>query len=291
MIKTVFFGTPDFVSPIVSLLKNLTDLQAVVTTTDQPSGRDHAITPPPVKTLAIELGIHAEDILQFEKLDENAVEKLKAYAPDLFVVAAYGKIIPQAILDIPTYGAINIHPSLLPKFRGASPIQSAILAGEEKTGVSIIKMDHLMDHGPLIAQSNPIILEKDITLEKLHHILFKVATQMLEDLLPDIQKHIAAAIPQDETQATFCKTIKKDDGYVDSNNPPSVAEIDQMIRAYYPWPGVWTTIQIKGKPMRLKLFPEHKVQLEGKKKMSLKDFINGYPELKNQIALYFSLQA
>jgi methionyl-tRNA formyltransferase len=212
MLKTVFFGTPDFVSPIVSLLKNTTELQAVVTTTDQPSGRDHTITPPPVKTVALELNISPEHILQFEKLDEKTVEKLKAYTPDLFVVAAYGKIIPQTILDIPRLGAINIHPSLLPKFRGASPIQSAILAGEEKTGVSIIKMDHLMDHGPIIAQSHPVTLEKDITLKKLHHVLFAIATQMLEDLLPDIQKHITSAIPQDETQATFCKTVKKEDG-------------------------------------------------------------------------------
>lgn len=285
MLKTVFFGTPDFVSPIVSLLKNTTELQAVVTTTDQPSGRNHTITPPPVKTMALELGINPEHILQYEKLDENAVEKLKAYTPDLFVVAAYGKIIPQRVLDIPRLGAINIHPSFLPKFRGASPIQSAILAGEEKTGVSIIKMDYLMDHGPIIAQSEPIPLESNTTLERLHHSLFEIATQMLEALLPDMQKHITSAIPQDETQATFCKTMKKDDGYVDSNNLPSVEQIDRMIRAYYPWPGVWTLLRLKasdgqGKEVRLKLFPNQEVQLEGKKRMSLKDFINGYPETK-----------
>ncbi len=258
--KVIFFGTPVFVLPVIQALKENFDLVAVVTSPN----------PNPVKDYAQKNSIPVFDP---DKLDEQFVDDLKKLEPDLIVVAAYGKIIPQSVLDIPKIGNLNVHPSALPKYRGASPIQSTILDGKVQTEVSIMVMDEKMDHGPIITTSVLSILPEDNTLT-LSNKLFTEAAEILVDRIPDAEAEIKDAKPQDHTQATFCKLIKKEDGYFDIENPPTPEKLDRMIRAYYPWPTAWT----KWKGKIVKLLPNKMMQMEGKKPTKLADFLRGYPD-------------
>ncbi len=279
----VFFGTPDFVVPIVTSLGNNFHLKGIVTTPDTTDGRKKILTPSPVKKAYLNRYPKGTVFIP-ERWDKELREKLASQKPDLFVVAAYGKIIPQDILDIPVHGSINIHPSLLPKYRGPSPIQSAILEGETTTGVSIIVMDKEVDHGPIIFQWKEEILPQD-TFQSLHHKLFINTAERLPAIITEYVSGKIIPAAQNHDVATFCKKITREDGYIDLENPPQIQHLRTMIRAFYPWPSVWTKLpkDFGGQARQnaiVKLFPGKRVQLEGKGVVELKDFINGYPALK-----------
>lgn len=197
---------------------------------------------------------------------------------DLAVVAAYGKILTKEELNAPKYGSINVHPSLLPKYRGPSPIQSAILNGDKVSGISIIKMDEEMDHGPLLYQESLELSDMD-TFDSLSKKMFLRAAEVLPKIIEDFIAGNTTPKEQNHDKATFCKILTRESGYFDINNPPSPEQLDRMIRAYYPWPGTWT----KWKGKIVKLHPGGVIQMEGKKAIPLKDFLNGYPDfpLKN----------
>ncbi|HVZ58330.1 MAG TPA: methionyl-tRNA formyltransferase [Patescibacteria group bacterium] len=274
--RIVFFGTPDFVLPIANALKDNFEVVAVVTAPDSIDSRKKTSLPSPVKQFALK---HAIPAFSFEQFDNGAIQQLQTFNPDLFVTAAYGKIIPPEILILPKFGSLNIHPSLLPKYRGTSPIQSALLDGGKTTGVTIMQMDTKMDHGPLLAQWKYTI-PPHATFAQLHQILFQQATNKLPQTITAFLKGEIKPEPQNDKEATYCHKIKKEDGYFDSSNPPTPETLDRMIRAYYPWPTAWTRVKLKtGEEKILKLLPEAKVQLEGGKMMTIKDALNGYPEL------------
>lgn len=191
---------------------------------------------------------------------------------DLAVVAAYGHILTKNELETPKYGCINVHPSLLPKYRGPSPVPTTILNGDKATGVTIIKMDEKMDHGPIIATKKISLTGQEIFPELINK-LFQLGAELLVKIIPDFISGKIKPIRQNHAKASFCQLIKKQDGYFDIGNLPSPDKLDRMIRAYYPWPGVWTRWNNK----IVKFYPEGKIQMEGKKVMGLRDFLNGYP--------------
>ncbi len=282
----IFFGTPEFVSPVISTLVENFSLVALVTTPDVESGRKKTLTPPPVKILGDQMGI---PVLQPKKLDEQTIETLKAFKPDLFIVAAYGKIIPQSVLDIPRFGSINIHPSLLPKFRGPSPIQAVLLAGEKETGVTLIEMDEKMDHGPILEQVTVQLFPTD-TLDSLHSSLFQKAAGMLPEVIRGYASGKRKGTEQLHERATYCKLVTKEDAFINPLHLPEKEHIDRMIRAYYPWPVAWTTLLFPdGKEYRVKFLPEKKIQVEGKSVVSIKEFLNGYPKLREEIEKYVEI--
>ena len=283
MTSVIFFGTPDFVLPIPqALLKAGYYLTTVVTSPDQPAGRHKILTPSPVKAWAQK---HEIPFLTPEKLDENFLHNSILCNSQLFILAAYGQIIPLPILKLPRYGCLNIHPSLLPKYRGPSPVQAAILAGERQTGVTIIKMDEKVDHGPIVAQFKETIRPKD-TAETLIQRLFSSAAEALTTILPAYIEGRVKPREQNHQKATYSKILKREDGYVDLENPPSPEVLDRMICAYYPWPGVWSRLRqgFGGQAHLIKFLPQQKVQVEGGKPMTYKDFLNGYPEAKDWLS-------
>jgi methionyl-tRNA formyltransferase len=283
--KIVFFGTPYFVTPILSILLKHFDVIGVVTTPDKKAGRKQLLTPSPVKAAyqkyldetASETP-HPPQIFTPDKLS-TIHAALKNLQPDLFVVAAYGKLIPQNILDIPTFGSINIHPSLLPKYRGPSPIAQTLLNGDKITGVSFMQMDHEMDHGPLLKIVTQEVHDAD-TFETLANHLFQKSAALLPEVITDYTAGRITPTEQSHDQATYTKQMTKHDGFVDLKNPPLKEHLDRMIRAYYPWPTVWTQLEINNREVRIKLLPNHMIQMEGKNPATLKDFLNGYPELR-----------
>lgn len=192
---------------------------------------------------------------------------------DLAVVAAYGQILTKEQLNAPKYGAINVHPSLLPKYRGPSPIQQAILNGDKTTGVTIIKMDEEVDHGPIIYQDT-LELSEEYNFDILSKKMFLHASEILPQIIKDFTAGKITPHEQDHTKATYCERLTRESGYFDINNPPSSEVLDKMTRAYFPWPGVWT--RWNGKIV--KFLPGDLIQMEGKKAISLKDFLNGYPD-------------
>lgn len=244
-LRIVFFGTSSFTASVLVVLKKKFNLIASFTSTIQ-------------------------------KIDKKNLEKLK---PDLFIVASFGKILKKEILEIPRYGAINIHPSLLPKYRGASPIQMTILNDDEKTGITIIKMDKKVDHGPILFQKEERISPSE-TFQTLAERLFMIGADNLYQVIRKFIKGDLKPIPQDDSIATFTKLIKKADGQIELNNLPLSDKLDRMIRAYFPWPGVFLKTKLNKKEKIIKLLPNKQIQVEGKKPMSYKDFINGYKEGK-----------
>ncbi len=245
--KYIYFGTSEFAATILEKLldANMAPV-AVVTQPDRPAGRGKKLQEPPVKKIAQNGAI---PLLQPERImnDELGIRNLK---PDLFIVAAYGEIIPKSILDIPKHGCINVHPSLLPKYRGPSPIQTAIVNGDKETGVTLILLDEAVDHGPIIADCRLQIADFIIApeLEK------ELATMGAELMIKTIPEWIAGEItpvPQDHTKATFTKMITKEDGHIDWEQ--SAEEIERHVRAMTPWPGSWTIWEQKKKKMLLHL--------------------------------------
>lgn len=277
--KIAFFGTSEFAAIILEKM-----VQAgikpvlVVTTPDKPAGRKQQLTPPPAKVLSEKLELK---VIQPEQFAQDTRYKIQDTNPDLIVLASYGNIVPKEILDIPNHGAINVHPSLLPKYRGASPVQSAILAGETETGVSIMLMDEQVDHGPILAQETTPIHQE--TYEELHNKLAELGADLLVETIP---KWVAGEITpkeQDHSQATFTKRFSREDGRIDWNQKPEY--IDRQIRAFTPWPGAYTFWQGK----RIKILKAHleqeklvidEIQMEGGKPMPFKEFLLGHPEFQ-----------
>lgn len=206
----------------------------MVTQPDRASGRGRELKPPPVKTLALELNI---PIIQPQKLREpGTMSQLQTWKPDLIVVAAFGQILKEEVLDLPKHGCVNIHASLLPRWRGAAPINAAILAGDEETGVTIMKMDVGLDTGPMLAR-RAIRLKPDDTAGSIFQALSTLGADLLIETLPD---YIAGKItpqPQAEEGATYAPMLKKEDGLLDFTRPS--VELERQVRAVNPWPGAW----------------------------------------------------
>jgi methionyl-tRNA formyltransferase len=280
---------------------------AVVTRPDRERGRGRGggkgreVLSSPVK----ELGLQEElPILQPEKATESIFEEvLKRLHPDLFVVVAYGQILPKSILKIPSHGAVNVHASLLPKYRGAAPIAWAILKGEKVSGVTIIMMDEGMDTGDILLQK-PIPIGEDETSATLHEKLAGLGAQLLLETLERMKAETLRPIPQDHSKASYAPSLKKVDGHIDWRK--EAIEIDRQVRAFNPWPGVFTEWEGRflkiykgevregvstGKPGVViwvgsdfievgtgkDSFLIKEVQVEGKKKMNIRDFISGHP--------------
>lgn len=285
--KIVFFGTPHFVIPVLEALKKNFDVVALVTTSDTISGRKKVLTPTPVKAHFQKINPQGL-VISSQQFSNKTIEQLQNLHLDLFVVAAYGHLVPKNVLDLPKYGALNIHPSLLPKYRGPSPIQTAILNGDKMSGISIIKMDEKLDHGPIVAQKEMPLSDID-TFESLHVKMFNEAASLLPNIITHFVKGEMTPKEQDHEKATYCKHITKQDGYFPIDNPPPLKKLNQMIRAYYPWPTAWTRARIMNNESRImKLLPGKRIQLEGGGPMTEKEFVNGYPEARQLLAQLFA---
>ena len=234
--KVIFMGSPEFALPCLSGLAAARNYQVVgvVTQPDRASGRGRELNSPPVKKLALELNL---PIIQPEKLREpEAMQQLQAWKPDLIVVAAFGQILQKDILDLPRYGCINVHASLLPRWRGAAPINAAILAGDEETGVTIMQMDLGLDTGPMLAKRS-IRLTRDDTAGSVFEALSTLGADLLLDTLPDYLSGKLTPQPQPEEGVTYAPMMKKEDGKLDFNS--DVNELERRVRAFNPWPGAF----------------------------------------------------
>lgn len=233
--KVVFMGTPDFA---VGALRNIAakhDIIAVITQKDK-LGNRNKLTVPPVKSVALELGI---PVFQYDRISREGVDDLKSLNPDIVVTAAFGQILSREILSIPKYGVINIHASLLPKYRGSSPIQWAVINGDEYTGVTIMQTAYEVDSGDIIKQY-PLKIGAKETAGELFDRLAILGAEAVIDVLGDIESGKAKFTKQDETQATFCKMLTKQDGKIDFNK--SYREIDCHVRGMTPWPSAFCEI-------------------------------------------------
>ena len=236
--RIIYLGTPDFaVKPLLKLIENGYDVVAVVCNHDKPVGRKQVLTPPPVKVVALENNIPC---YQYDKIRVEGVEDLKALKPDLMVTCAFGQILSQEILDIPRLGVINIHASLLPKYRGASPIHYAILNGESKTGITIMKTDIGIDTGDIIMQEEIDIPEKQ-TMGELFESLSVLGAELIIKALPSIIDETCVFTKQDDKIATLTKIIKKEMAKIDWNN--NAKDIVNQIRAFNPAPVAFTTFE------------------------------------------------
>lgn len=294
-LRTVFFGTHQFAASILRGLIHspLFDVALVMTQPDRPVGRKHMVEAPPVKTLAKEWNIPID---QPETM-KNYELRIKDY--DIGIVAQYGCIIPERILNAPTHGTLNVHTSLLPKYRGASPVQTAILNGESETGVTIIKMDAGMDTGPILLQKRVPIGPNDTALI-VEEALSRIAVPTILKAVPAYVEGRIIPTPQDDAQATYCKKLTRDNGRIDWSLPSR--RVYNLYRALQPWPGVWTECQGKRlKILDMRLHPTHgssgtvsmqdgallvacgdtsisvqRLQLEGRKPMDAIEFIRGH---------------
>lgn len=245
--RVVFMGTPDFAAVSLSkLIDEGYEVELVVTQPDRASKRGGKVSFSPVKTLAMEFDI---PVFQPEKIrnDEELFLRLSRINPDVIVVAAYGQIIPKRILDLPTYGCVNVHGSLLPELRGAAPIQYAILRGYEETGVTIMQMDEGLDTGDMLSKvSVPI---ERMNSEELYDVLAEKGAELLVRTLDDMKQGRLKAEKQKDEEATYSEIIKKADGHIDFTKESAVFA-DRKIRAYTPWPGAFTVY--KGQNMKIK---------------------------------------
>jgi methionyl-tRNA formyltransferase len=232
--KIIFMGTPEFGAII---LKKLAEREfkpvLVLTETDKPVGRKKIVTPPPVKVLADNLGIK---VIQPEKIMDSARE-LKKINPDLVIVAAYGRIIPKEIIEIPKHGCLNVHPSLLPRYRGSSPIQSAILNGDAQTGVTIMLLDEKLDHGAVVSQVKTAIGPEE-NYEKLHNELADLGSDLLAKTIPAWLSGEIKPVPQNESEATYTKELDREDGKIHWEK--TAEEIERQIKAFSIWPNSYT---------------------------------------------------
>lgn len=252
--KTIFMGTPEFAIPSLEVVAKNTDLKAIFTKEDKVNARGNKIVFSPVKQFGIDNEI---EVIQPKKIkDEKIIEKIKEINPDLIVVVAYGKILPKEIIDIPKYGIINVHSSLLPKYRGASPIHSAILNGDTKSGVSIMYIEEGLDSGDVILQESCDILEND-TLGTLHDKLKDLGAIGLEKALKLIETGKVEATKQDESLATFVKPITKEQAKIDWNNTKEV--IFNQVRGLNPFPAAHT---FNEKDENIKIYKTEKLDKE-----------------------------
>jgi methionyl-tRNA formyltransferase len=233
-IRIIFMGSPEFALPALSALANAHHIVGVVTQPDRTAGRGRELKSPPVKTLALELNI---PVMQPEKLRApEAMQQLRAWAPDLIVVAAFGQILKKDVLELPRYGCINVHASLLPRWRGAAPINAAILAGDEETGVTIMQMDAGLDTGPMLARKS-IRIKADDTAGSVLAALSTLGADLLNEVLPEYISGNLTIQPQPAEGATYAPMLKKEDGLLDFTRP--ALELERRVRAMNPWPGAW----------------------------------------------------
>jgi methionyl-tRNA formyltransferase len=241
MTKIIFMGSPDFALPTLHALVGRGesdtrpyDVVGVVTQPDRASGRGRELKAPPVKLLALELNI---PVMQPENLKQReAMEQLRAWDPDLIVVAAFGQILRKDVLELPRFGCINVHASLLPRWRGAAPINAAILSGDEETGVTIMQMDVGLDTGPMLAKRS-IRLTRDDTAGSVIRALSTLGADLLLETLPDYLSGKLKPVPQPDEGATYAPMLKKDDGKLDFTQ--DVNELERRVRAFNPWPGAY----------------------------------------------------
>ena len=278
MEKCIFFGGSKYVIPLLEELKRKFEIELVITT-EKESGA--------VPKFCEENSLHYLSIQRFNKDHKSLIINHKS---KVAVLADFGLILPKDILNSFEFGILNIHPSLLPKYRGPTPGQTAILNGDKSTGVSLIKLDDKVDHGDVLIQTKEEIRTSD-TAQSLYERLFEIGSNLLDQNIKQYIKGDLKITEQDHKKASFTKILRKNDGYFDLGNPPSLGKLDLMTRAYYPWPGTWTKIRIMNKELRIKFLPEKKVQVEGKKPVSYKDFINGYPQTKEITELLRRLEA
>lgn len=300
--KIVFFGTPAFSVPFLDILiKKDYNVLAVVTAPDKPVGRKQELKKSPIRELAENYKI---PILTPEKIksNQNFTAKLKSQKPDLCVLVAYGKIIPKEVLSIPRLGFVNVHPSLLPKYRGSSPLQYALMEGKKETGITIMRLDEKMDTGDILYQMK-VKIEEGETSESLHGKIGRIGSEFLTEKLPEILDGKAKATKQDDGKATYTKLISRQDAMIDFSQ--SVIDIENKGRAFYPWPGLF--MEFNGKRLKVilpkavvktvkdakpgktivtddgkfaimgkdgMLIPE-RLQLEGRKELSNNEFVNG----------------
>ena len=227
-------GSPEFALPSLRALAQEYQVVGVVTQPDRASGRGRAVKPPAVKTLALELGL---PLMQPEKLRApEAMEQVRAWAPDLILVVAFGQILKQDVLDLPRFGCLNVHASLLPRWRGAAPINAALLRGDEETGVTLMKMDVGLDTGPMIAKRS-LRLTRDDTTGSVSELLSHLGADLLIETLPDYLSGKIMPMPQPEEGATYAPMLKKDEGRLDFTR--NVDELERQVRAFNPWPSAF----------------------------------------------------
>ena len=296
--KIIFMGTPDFAAAsLEALIDSRHEIQAVVTQPDKPKGRKGELTPSPVKVVAEEKGIKVYQPLKVR--DEEFVETLRAYNPDVIVVVAFGQIIPLSILKMPKFGCVNIHGSLLPKYRGAAPIQWAVLDGEKETGITTILMDEGIDTGDILLKKT-IKIDTDETSGSLFDKLMALGAETILETLDELEKGSLTPIKQGESPTAYAKMLTKAMGLIDFTR--SAKELDCFVRGMDPWPSAYTLLA--GKTLKLwkvravdgsgkagsviEIGKESftiacgegaievlEVQLEGKKRMSAGDFLKG----------------
>ncbi len=303
-IQLVFMGTPEFALPsLETLFRGTYTVAAVYTRPDRKAGRGQQLAFSPVKQLAMSLGLK---IVQPENFKEaSVIEHLAGLAPEAIIVAAYGQILPAEVLALPKFGCVNIHPSLLPRYRGSSPVSAAILNGDEVTGVTIMLMDSGMDTGPILRQKRMPVSPEDTT-GSLTEKLARVGAELLMETLPQWVEGKVKPQPQDTSLATYTRTVAKEDGEIKWGLP--AVELWRQVRAYEPWPGSYTwwwgkrlklnrVVPIAGdkygevgKVLGLPptapaavgvqtgegLLGLLRVQLEGKREMAVREFIIGY---------------
>jgi methionyl-tRNA formyltransferase len=307
MTNIVFMGSPQFAVPTLEALTRDHNMLAVFTQPDKPAGRGKQLTAVPVKVWAEAHHILVHQPISFRK-DVAAVQTMRDLKPDVIVVAAYGLILPQSVLDIPPLGCLNVHASLLPRHRGAAPITSAILAGDSETGVTIMLMEAGLDTGPMLTVTRESIRSDDTT-QTLSDRLSIIGAQLLSDTLPKYLRGEIDRQPQPIEGATYSPKIKKEDALIDWSKP--AIEIERMVRAYTPWPGTYTfwngsmlkvlkgtsgkwqvTSNKLGQVIKLEdgsigvktgdgILVLNEIQLAGKKAMKAQDFVRGQSALIN----------
>src|SRR6266508_3093803 len=234
MTRVVFMGSPDFSLPILRALATAYHVVGVVTQPDRAAGRGRELKAPPVKALAFELGL---PFIQPEKLRQpDAMAQVQAWNPDVIVVAAFGQILRKDVLELPHFGCINVHASLLPRWRGAAPINAAILHGDEETGVTIMKMDVGLDTGPMLTQRS-IPLTREDTAGSVFEKLSQLGADLLIETLPDYLSGKIQATPQPEEGVTYAPMLKKEEGHLDFTRPAE--ELERRVRACNPWLGAF----------------------------------------------------
>lgn len=278
-IRFAFFGTPELATVVLDELEEA-DLapELVVTRPDAPKGRGKVLTPPPVKVWAEEKGV---EVLQPKRIDDGFIRALEKRAPwDVFVVVAYGKILPKELIELPRRSTVNLHPSLLPRLRGPSPIRSAILTDERTTGVTIMLLDEEMDHGPILAQQVVEVSEWPPRASELEELLAHAGGQLLAETLPSWVEGTIAPQEQDHSQATYCVKLTKTDAAVSLSEDPYANLL--KIRAYEGMPGSYMYFERNGKRIRTVITDAHldtdgslvidRVIPEGKREMPYEDF-------------------
>ena len=306
--RVVFMGSPEFALPTLrALAESLKhEVAAVYTQPDRPAGRGKKLTGPPVKDLAVELGL---PVLQPEKVrSDEAYDQLAELAPDVIVVVGYGQIIPQRIIDLPEHGCVNVHSSLLPKYRGAAPVNWAIVRGETETGVCTMKIVKKLDAGDVLLCRKTAIGPEE-TASELTGRLAPIGAALLIETLAGLEAGVIVPQPQDETQMTYAPMMKREDGWIDWNL--SAVEVHNRVRGFDPWPGAFTTFNGKRLQIRRARIAQRagapgevveaaealtvacggggaiaatEVQPEGKARMTAAAFINGYrPQIGDRL--------